>query len=381
MKKKILLISCSLLAISNISFASPLDDFLKLPSPGAYYNIEEIKEPKDAVISVNLGHRPEKQQLPIINKKVDEQENHYTYMYKNQNGSTLISNKPFNDANLKLIKVTKNTKTNEQEKREVSTNNVRTRQIIATSDGRYTDVPITSLPLSSSRSRSSSGLSIEQAKTVTNVSKFYKPIDRQPESKKHFEYLKPNENVKIIDHKDTNVDLDDLEESGYVLLGSSRFMDRKLFKNDVIEQAKKIGATLVIFYKETDVSIPYSREDDPNNFDIIYNYIVLFYVKDLFYKQPDMFGIRMGNIPINERPLYQRNTGVYVHQLTQDSKAYNANILVGDVIVSINNRTTLSPEEFNKVKPEELKKTKTLNLKILRIVKGDLKEIEIPISF
>ena len=302
-------------------------------------------------------------------------------MYKNQNGSTLISNKPFNDANLKLIKVTKNTKTNEQEKREVSTNNVRTRQIIATSDGRYTDVPITSLPLSSSRSRSSSGLSIEQAKTVTNVSKFYKPIDRQPESKKHFEYLKPNENVKIIDHKDTNVDLDDLEESGYVLLGSSRFMDRKLFKNDVIEQAKKIGATLVIFYKETDVSIPYSREDDPNNFDIIYNYIVLFYVKDLFYKQPDMFGIRMGNIPINERPLYQRNTGVYVHQLTQDSKAYNANILVGDVIVSINNRTTLSPEEFNKVKPEELKKTKTLNLKILRIVKGDLKEIEIPISF
>ncbi|RZG66418.1 hypothetical protein EXU29_18490 [Acinetobacter wuhouensis] len=377
MKKKILLISCSLLAISNISFASPLDDFL-MPPPGA----SNIEEPKEFVITVNLGHRPEKQPLPTVNKKADEQENslninHYTYMYQEQNGATLISNKPFNDANLKLIKVTKSTKTNEQEKREVSRSNLMARQIILTSDGRYTDVPITSHPLSSS----SSGLSIEQAKTVTNVSKFYKPIDRQPESKKHFEYLKPNENVKIIDHKDTNVDLDDLEESGYVLLGSSRFMDRKLFKNDVIEQAKKIGATLVIFYKETDVSIPYSREDDPNNFDIIYNYIVLFYVKDLFYKQPDMFGIRMGNIPINERPLYQRNTGVYVHQLTQDSKAYNANILVGDVIVSINNRTTLSPEEFNKVKPEELKKTKTLNLKILRIVKGDLKEIEIPISF
>lgn len=311
----------------------------------------------------------------------------YTYLYENKDGSTVITNKKSSNPNLTLIKVIKSKSSGDDDlgvQKDVSKRsdkNVRT--IIATSDGRFTDVPLISLPLSSpsSRSRSSSGLSIEQAKTVTNVSKFYKPIDRQPESKKHFEYLKPNENVKIIDHKDTNVDLDDLEESGYVLLGSSRFMDRKLLKNDVIEQAKKIGATLVIWSKATDVTIPYSREDDPNNFDIIYNYIVHFYVKDLFYKQPDMLGIRMANIPISERPLYQRNTGVYVDQLTHDSKAYNANILVGDVIISINNRTTLSLEELHKVKQEELKKTKTLNLKILRIVKGDLKEIEIPISF
>lgn len=37
-------------------------------------------------------------------------------MYQLQNGSTLLTNRPFNDANLKLIKVTKRTKTNEQEK-------------------------------------------------------------------------------------------------------------------------------------------------------------------------------------------------------------------------------------------------------------------------
>ena len=307
----------------------------------------------------------------------------YMYQYENKDGRTVITNKMSSDPNLTLSRVTKVKNSGNDDlgvRKDVSKPiNKDTRLIIATSDGGFTDVPLISLPLS--RSRSSSGLSIEQAKTVTNVSKFYKPIDRQPELKKHFEYLKPNENVKIIDHKDTNVDLDDLEESGYVLLGSSRFMDRKLLKNDVIEQAKKIGATLVIWSKATDVTIPYSKEDDPNNFDIIYNYIVLFYVKDLFYKQPDMLGIRMANIPISERPLYQRNTGVYVDQLTHGSKAYNANILVGDVIISINNRTTLSPEELNKVKQEELKKTKTLNLKILRIVKGDLKEIEIPISF
>lgn len=54
MKKKILLVAGSLLAISNISFASPLDDFL-MPPPGAY----NIEEPKEFVITVNLGHRPE----------------------------------------------------------------------------------------------------------------------------------------------------------------------------------------------------------------------------------------------------------------------------------------------------------------------------------
>lgn len=139
MKKKILLVAGSLLAISNISFASPLDDFL-MPPPGASTT---EGEPKEFVITVNLGHRPEKQPLPTVNKKADEQENslninHYTYMYQLQNGSTLLTNRPFNDANLKLIKVTKRTKTNEQEKREVDRSNSRVKRIILTSDGSYT---------------------------------------------------------------------------------------------------------------------------------------------------------------------------------------------------------------------------------------------------
>ncbi len=51
------------------------------------------------------------------------------------------------------------------------------------------------------------------------------------------------------------------------------------------------------------------------------------------------------------------------------------------MIVSINGIGVFGTKDFNKVKNAELEKTKTLNLKILRIVKGDLKEIEIPISF
>ena len=138
----------------------------------------------------------------------------YMYQYENKDGRTVITNKMSSDPNLTLSRVTKVKSSGNDDlgvRKDVSKRsdkNVRT--IIATSDGGFTDVPLISLPLSSSRSRSSSGLSIEQAKTVTNVSKFYKPVDRQPELKKHFEYLKPTENVKIIDSKDTNVDLDDL---------------------------------------------------------------------------------------------------------------------------------------------------------------------------
>ncbi|HAV5309564.1 TPA: PDZ domain-containing protein, partial [Acinetobacter baumannii] len=117
-----------------------------------------------------------------------------------------------------------------------------------------------------------------------------------------------------------------------------------------------------------------------NNLDFIYYYKVTFFAK-FKTNSADRIGLRADLIPIDYRSIYQRNTGVYVQGIIRDSKAYNANILAGDVIVSINGIGVFGTKDFNKVKNAELEKTKTLNLKILRIVKGDLKEIEIPISF
>jgi C-terminal processing protease CtpA/Prc len=158
-------------------------------------------------------------------------------------------------------------------------------------------------------------------------------------------------------------------------------MDRQIIKSDIIKQAKKVGSSLVLVKETTDSTIYYRKGDDPKNFDIIYDYVITFYGKYDFSKKLNMLGINIQTIPIEARSLFQRNTGVYVANVIINSKAFNANVLRGDVIVSINGIELLRPEDLDTLKNEKLAKTKTLTLKILRIVKGDLKEIEIPISF
>lgn len=309
----------------------------------------------------------------------------YTYLYKNKDGSTVITNKKSSNPNLTLIKVIKSKSSGDDDlgvQKDVSKKsdkNVRT--IIATSDGRFTDVPLISLPLSSSRPRSSSGLSIEQAKNFTNVAKYYKAtFEHKPDDLKYIEYLKPDEDVKIVELNPYESGNEALLEQDFIIIGVSEFSDWNLSKNNIIQQARKVGAKIVIVNKHSSSTVSYTRQDDPNNLDFIYDYEVTFFAK-LKANSADRIGLRIDLIPIDYRSIYQRNTGVYVQGIIRDSKAYNANILAGDVIVSINGIGVFGIKDFNKVKNAELEKTKTLNLKILRIVKGDLKEIEIPISF
>jgi len=160
-------------------------------------------------------------------------------------------------------------------------------------------------------------------------------------------------------------------------------------KDSLIAQAKKAGATFVTFSKYSESSVTYSTTNDPknlalidpNNLAIIYNYEVLFYVKDNYSKNPNLLGIRMSNIPVEKRKIYQRNTGAYVENVIQGSKAYNANVLNEDVMIAVNDNPILTGDDFLNIKEKELKKTKVLNLKILRLVNSELKELNIPVNF
>ncbi|HCQ9571707.1 MULTISPECIES: PDZ domain-containing protein [Acinetobacter calcoaceticus/baumannii complex] len=301
----------------------------------------------------------------------------YTYLYKNKDGSTVITNKKSSNPNLTLIKVIKVKSSGDddlsvgEDVSKISDKNLR--RIIVTSDGRFIDVPISSNNLSSS--------SKEKAKTVTNVAKYYKAtFEPKPDDLKYIEYLKPDEDVKIVELNPYESGNEALLEQDFIIIGVSEFSDWNLSKNNIIQQARKVGAKIVIVNKHSSSTVSYTRKDDPNNLDFIYYYKVTFFAK-FKTNSADRIGLRADLIPIDYRSIYQRNTGVYVQGIIRDSKAYNANILAGDVIVSINGIGVFGTKDFNKVKNAELEKTKTLNLKILRIVKGDLKEIEIPISF
>ena len=217
--------------------------------------------------------------------------------------------------------------------------------------------------------------------STSNVSKFYNSVNWLGDAKKNFEYLKPGEQVQVLEVAPGLESYQLYNAQGYSAIGQSIFRDWDVPKDSLISQAKKVGATFVTFSKYTESTVSYTKSDDPNNLGFIYSYEVLFYVKDNHYKTPNTFGFRITDIPLEKRKTYQRNTGAYVENVVQGSKAYNANVLNEDVIIAINNNPISTPNDFLEIKEKELKKTKVLNLKILRLVNNELKELNIPVNF
>ena len=217
--------------------------------------------------------------------------------------------------------------------------------------------------------------------STSNVSKYYYSANWLEDAKKNFEYLKPGEQVQVLEVAPGLESYQLYSAQGYSAIGQSIFRDWDVPKDSLISQAKKVGATFVTFSKYTESTVSYTKSDDPNNLGFIYSYEVLFYVKDNHYKTPNTFGFRITDIPLEKRKTYQRNTGAYVENVVQGSKAYNANVLNEDVIIAINNNPISTPNDFLEIKEKELKKTKVLNLKILRLVNNELKELNIPVNF
>lgn len=217
--------------------------------------------------------------------------------------------------------------------------------------------------------------------SVSNVSKYYQPVDIHPEDKQFLEYRKPSQKVEVIEGKDLASANRTILSKGYRAIGYSEFKDRKLPDATFIEQAKKVGALKVLVYKEGITEVAYSSYDDLNNLDYGYGYYVVFYVKDGGFDNRNSLGIAYDDIPIEKTKVYQRNTGAYVLSVVKGSKAYVSNILVDDVITAINNRRVLGSEDLSRIGAAELKKSKTLNFTITRIVNNEPREVQIPVSF
>lgn len=214
---------------------------------------------------------------------------------------------------------------------------------------------------------------------VNNVSKYYKALDIPAEDKRYLEYRKSSEKVEIVEGGESENIL--VQSQGYRPIGYSEFQDRALPDSAFIEQAHKIGAQKVLVHKQGTTAVPYYSDDDLNNLDHGYYYYVLFYVKNGLLNQPNTLGLNMVNIPLEKTKLYQRNTGAYVVSVIQNSRAYTSNIIIEDVITAINDKKVLKVEDFNPIKEAELKKSKTLNLTIIRLINNEPKEIQIPVSF
>ena len=223
---------------------------------------------------------------------------------------------------------------------------------------------------------------VQQSESTTNnVAKFYKPENWSQSDKKNFEYLKGAEEVKVIQNNDLSEVHNLMSANGYSLLGSSTFSDRNLSNHIFISQAKKLGASYVVIYKQNTSTVTYDVNDDLNNLDYAYQYSAGFYVKDNSHKNPNILGISTSDIPLDKRNKFQRNTGAYINNVTKGSRAYFANVILEDVVIAVNGKEVQVVEDLNGLKESELKTTKNLNLTIIRLINNEPKEIQIPISF
>ena len=182
-----------------------------------------------------------------------------------------------------------------------------------------------------------------------------------------------------------------LEENGFVCIGFSGFRGGSPTQHQLVEQAKKVGAEVVIHtseYSHTEQGVRPVFSYVPGqtytttrygtaNADVygsggyasgsgsysgsattttpgtshtdyvpyqnrVYEHGVTFWRRI----KPGLFGVRPGPIPEPMRSTLQRNTGAFVESVVQDSPAFKANIMRGDVIIQLADKPIATAQEL-----------------------------------
>lgn len=245
----------------------------------------------------------------------------------------------------------------------------------------------------------------------SGYSKYYK--SRLPENiistvstNPNFITLKNGEEPKVLYAYNLDKDLDRLEAEGYVILGWSSFNGREESIDNAIDQAKKVGALLVLVNsaKYTDTmntsgaytmpnttttnytgnvgSAYYSGTATTQGSTIVpysvsvrrYDQGAVYFIKDNY---PVYLGTRNSSEITREERIRIGYTGIRVNIILKDSPIYLSNVLKGDIILAIDRERIESYEHYNKLtqKYNDFKGTS-----ILTIYRNG-KVLDIPVKF
>lgn len=176
--------------------------------------------------------------------------------------------------------------------------------------------------------------------------------------------LPKGEEPKLIDKGDSTRTLVGMCEQGYILVGQSSFNGGVVSKSKALDEAKKIGASVVLFYSQytnTENSqipliLPSTQTSDTSAYGMIgsrpifgqsttstygtqtiyiphtvqrYNYLATFWKKNA---KPLETGLRLHGMTSQERREIGGNIGFKVTCVITGSPAFYANVLRGDVI-------------------------------------------------
>ena len=87
------------------------------------------------------------------------------------------------------------------------------------------------------------------------------------------------------------------------------------------------------------------------------------------------FGIMYDNLTVEERKEHERNSGVMIHDVQKDSRAWRANVLPGDVLIEINGKATDNTESTRSLLLEA-PTDRDMVVKVIR--KGQIRQITAP---
>jgi hypothetical protein len=192
-------------------------------------------------------------------------------------------------------------------------------------------------------------------------------------------------------------DARNLMEQGYVMVGEVDFSGPAVTQSELVQQAKKSGADIVLFtvdfmgtqegvrplitYQPGQTSTTsefgtvnanaYGSGGYASGFGtysgtatttssgtfntqyVPYQYNVYQSTAAFFRRmKPTLLGARLTPIPDNLRQSLQRNTGAYVDMVIQDSPAFRANILEGDIIIQIADKPVAMPQDLIGILPQ-----------------------------
>jgi membrane-associated protease RseP (regulator of RpoE activity) len=216
---------------------------------------------------------------------------------------------------------------------------------------------------------------------ANNYQKFY--VQRIPSGDlNNLNLLKKDQIPNIYTSNNLNRDINALRSKRYSVIGTSEFNAQFEKTDNAIDVAKSIGATIVLIsntYTDTQsavvpffmpntttttttgmISSPYSSPSTFSGTSTAYGTsVVPFVVNNRRYDQVAVYfaqsnvkpkvGIFFNDLTDKERKEYGQNTGVVIQTVIENSPAFLANIVNGDLILKFDNRDVVNSNNLIKL--------------------------------
>jgi hypothetical protein len=232
---------------------------------------------------------------------------------------------------------------------------------------------------------------------ATGYETYYRP-HFDPKSIPGLQTLSPGELPRVMMSKDLHADVRSAIAKGYVPIGESSFNGSQAPERGLTDQAKKSGAVLVIasvnytgtrlvttptyvpttqlMYGTRFVPGPYGPVPVYTPYTTYGTALVPMTTAQQQFDQTAVFfarslgkprvGTLIIDLPPELRTQMQRNTGAYVDIVLEDSPAFAANILGGDVITEINGVQVINAKQATEIFESPQSVSTPLSLKIVR---------------